>query len=292
MIRVAAALILVISLMGSALAQPATPKMRGFDKSSIGIDQNLGTALPLDTVWKTTEDKPVLLREFFMSGKPVILVPVFFRCNAACLVVLDGSVKALNALHVRYPEEEFQVVVFSIHPKETPIDAKIRQSLINKVYADSSDVPEEKAKLLAHANDTWHFVTGDLNSITKLTTALGFRFTYEPEIDRINHAAGIMVASPEGIITNYFYGKDYSFAILKRALDESRIEKLGEPDQPILLGCFMMDPNTGKYRMVVGRTLQVGGIATVLVLGCSIFILSTRNRQRSRLSGGGGSSPE
>ncbi len=283
------ALLLVAVLASLSQAQPVTPKMRGFDTESIGIDQKLGTMVPLDTRWTNTDGKEIRLGEIFELGHPVIFVPVFFRCRGVCLVVLDSSVKAVNALRAKYPEEEFEVVSFSINPEETTIDAKIRLDQISKVYTEVEKERDLKTKVDDAALKQWHLLTGNMDSITRLTTALGFRFTYEPEIDRINHAAGIIVATPNGVVSGYLYGRDYSARILKESLDTARTEKLSAPAQSILLGCFMMDPNTGKYRMVVGRTLQVAGTGTVLILATSILLMSRRHRQRSRreLNSGG-----
>lgn len=292
MIRFGTAMALVFGLLGMAMAQPALPRARGFDTDSIGIDQKLGATVPLATKWKDENGNDVRLGDYFNNNQPVIIVPVFFQCKGACLVVLDATVKSVVALHAKYPDQPFTVVSFSINPKETPVDARIRQELITKVYEETSHTEKEAKEQAAVAKSSWHFLTGDIDSITELTTAIGFRFTYEPKIDRINHATGIMVASSEGKLTNYFYGREYAAPLLRTALEQARRGTVGTATQPILLGCFMMDPETGKYRVVVGRALQVGGIGTVLILGTSIFVLSKKNRQRSRLRPDGGSDSE
>lgn len=266
-------------------AQPAYPKARGFDKESIGIDQKLGNMVPLDTEWRDEEGQPVQLGKFFQKGKPVIIVPVFYRCKAACLVVFDKTVKSVMALQARYPNEQFEVVAFSIDPTETPIDAKVTESGINKVYADGAHNEAEREAEVKLAKASWHFLTGSIDSITKFTTAIGFRFTYEPKIDRINHATGIMVASPTGKLSSYLLGSEFPAPALRNSLEIASKDKVGVKAEPILLGCFMMDPTTGKYRLVVQQALKVGGIGTLLILSASIFLLSTKNKQRPRNGG-------
>ena len=274
-----------LALACTSLAQPAFPKARGFDKDSIGIDQKLGNFVPLDTTWRDETGQVVKLGELFQKGKPVIILPVFYRCKAACLVVFDKTVKSVMALQARYPEEKFEVVAFSIDPSETTIDAKVTESGINKVYAEGSHSDQEKDAAVRLAQDSWHFLTGDLESVTKLTTAIGFRYSYEPEIDRINHATGIMIASPEGKLASYLMGSDFPAPAIRNSLDLARKERVGEKAEPILLGCFMMDPTTGKYRLVVQQALKVGGIGTLLILTASIFVLSAKNKQRPRNGG-------
>ncbi|MBL8059209.1 MAG: hypothetical protein JNK63_00670 [Chthonomonas sp.] len=274
-----------LALVGTSLAQPAAPKARGFDKDSIGIDQKLGNRIPLETKWRDEFGEDVTLGEFFHNKKPVIIVPVFYRCKAACLVVFDKTVKSVMALQARYPNDEFEVVAFSIDPTETAIDAKVTESGINKVYVEGAHNDKEEAVALERAKETWHFLTGDIDAVTKLTTAIGFRFTYEPEIDRINHATGIMVATPEGKLASYLMGSEFPAPAIRNSLEIARKEQVGPEAEPILLGCFMMDPATGKYRLVVQQALKVAGIGTLLILSASIFVLSTKNKQRPRSGG-------
>lgn len=283
---VIALLISLFLLGGVASAQPVKPKVRGFDTQSIGITQNLGRQLPLTTEWRDEAGKPVKLGDYFANGNPTVVVPVFYRCKGVCLVVMDEVLKAVHGIHGKFPDQKFNVVVFSIHPKENEIDAQVRQSQVVKVYRDGGRDEADADRLEELAKREWHFLTGSMASITELTTALGFRYTWEPEIDRIQHAAGIMVATPEGRLSAYFYGREYTPLQVKTALDTARKSEIGQAAQPILLGCFMMDPETGRLRPVVGRILQVGGITTVLILATSIAIMSVRSRQRSRLSGG------
>lgn len=275
----------LVAITSVAFAQPALPKARGFDQGSIGIDQKLGNIVPLGTSWKDETGKAVKLGDFFGQDRPVIIVPVFYRCKAACLVIMDNAVKSVNAIQARYPQLKFEVVAFSIDPNETPIDAKVQEAVVDKIYADAGHNDAEEAKDLKLAQDTWHFLTGDIDAITQLTTAIGFRFTYEPEIDRINHAAGIMVATPHGKMASYLYGREYPAPQLRSALEIAQKEEVGAKATPILLGCFMMDPETGKYRLVVQQALKVGGIGTLLILSASIFLLSTKNKQKPRSGG-------
>lgn len=260
----------------SSWAQPVLPSRRGFDTESIGIDQKLGSMVPLDTVWEDENGKKVRLGDFFNRGNAIILVPIFYRCTGSCMLVLEGMLQSLNAFKQDPAGRGFEVVVFSINPTETMQDAKVRREQVTSVYR----YPEAGKK-------HWHFLRGDLNAITELTAAIGFRFTFEPEINRINHAAGVMVISPTGRINEYFYGTEYPGVMMLAAIRRAEAEQVAEPARPVLFGCFMYDPLTGRYRPVVQRILQVGGITTLLVLATSILVMSRRSRPKSRLQQGG-----
>jgi len=50
----------------------------------------------------------------------------------------------------------------------------------------------------------------------------------------------------------------------------------------VLLLCYRYDPMTGKYGFAIMRSLQAGGIATVLALGGYIWIKLRRERREAR----------
>lgn len=257
-------------LANSALAQPSLPKKRGFDETSIGIDQKLGANVPMETKWADQTGKNGELREFINPEKPTLLVPVFFRCTGSCLIVLDGVVQGINALKNDPAWKRFNIVAFSINPKEGPNDAKIRWTEFVKAYRFGDKSVE---------SNSISFLTGDQDSITALTTAIGFRYTYEPEIDRINHAAGVMMLNKNGTINEYFYGTEYPGVMLLKALDRADRNEVAMAAQPVLFGCFMYDPVTGKYKPLVYNLLLAGGILTVMVLGTSIAVMSIHSRR-------------
>ena len=55
----------------------------------------------------------------------------------------------------------------------------------------------------------WHFLTGEDSQIKQLADAVGFRYAYDPDSKQYAHASVIMVLTPEGKISRYFYGISY-----------------------------------------------------------------------------------
>lgn len=63
----------------------------------IFFNQNLGGQVPLDTQLRDESGKTIRLGDVF-QGRPVILVPIAFRCQAACAMVTDSLLKTLTAM--------------------------------------------------------------------------------------------------------------------------------------------------------------------------------------------------
>ena len=133
------------------------------------------------------------------------------------------------------------------------------------------------------ANTGWHFLTGDPASIERITDAVGFRYRYDEATSQFAHASAIMVATPEGKLSRYFYGIDYAARDLRLGLIESSQNKIGSPVDQFMLLCYHYDPATGKYGAAVLGLVRVGGIATVLTF--LVFLtVSLRHERRARSS--------
>jgi protein SCO1 len=243
------------------------------------FDQKLGEQAPLDAEFRDETGKTVRFGELF-EGKPAILVPVFYECQSSCLLIRDGLIKTLNALKTMAAGRDFEVIVLSINPKEKPEQAATKE----KMYLGDYRHP--------NTEDGWHFLTGDEANIRKVTEAVGFGYTIQEQknqetgelSDAITHPSGIIVLTPEGKTSLYLLGAKYPQELLRRGLQDAAAEKVGPATETILLGCFMYDPATGKYRLVVENALKVGGIATALILFGSIAFMSFKYR-RSPLPG-------
>ena len=127
----------------------------------------------------------------------------------------------------------------------------------------------------------WHFLTGSEENIKKVADTAGFHYKYDPVSKQFAHAAGIMVLTPEGKISRYFYGIEYKPRDFRLALVESSKNKIGSAVDAILLFCYHYDPMTGKYGVVISRVIRTAGSATVLALGMLLFVLIRRDRHNT-----------
>jgi protein SCO1/2 len=232
--------------------------------NEIGIDQKLNEQVPLDLTFHDEMGRPVLLRDYF-GKKPVILVFVYYECPMLCTLTLNGLVRSLRAIPFDVGKE-FNVVTVSFDPQETAILAA-RKKL---VYID------EYRRAGAEAG--WHFLTGDQAAIEALTNAAGFRYQYDPQSQQWAHATAIMVLTPEGRLSRYFYGVEYSARDLRLSLVEAAENRIGTPVDRVLLYCYHYDPIKGRYGLVIMNLLRIGGTATVLALAAFIMVMIRRDR--------------
>jgi protein SCO1/2 len=156
----------------------------------------------------------------------------------------------------------------SFEPKDTPALAKAKRDVYTGQYARP------------HAQENWHFLTGDQASIQALTQAVGFQYAYDPAIKQYAHAAAIMVLTPQGRISRYFYGVEYAERDLRLGLVEASQEKIGTVTDHALLFCYQYDPSTGKYGLVIANALRIGGALTVLILAFSMFLMFRTGRKQ------------
>ena len=82
-----------------------------------------------------------------------------------------------------------------------------------------------------------------------------------------------MVLTPEGRISQYFYGVDFAPKDLRFSLIQSSGNKIGNVVDQVLLYCYHYDPATGKYGAIISRVLKISGLATMLVIGVLITAL-------------------
>ena len=233
--------------------------------AGIDVRQKLGTELPLDATFVDEGGKTVQLGEYF-GKRPVIIAPVYYECPMLCSLVLEGFVKALRPLGFR-PGDEFDVVIVSFDPGETPaMAAERKQDFVRRYIRD----PRE-------ANI--HFLTGRESAIKALTDAVGFKYAYDAAIDQYAHPAAITVLTPQGHVSRYLYGVEFAPRDLKLAIVEASEGRVGTFVEQALLFCYHYDPETGKYGLVILNFVRAAGALTVLLM-VGWIVLSLRRERR------------
>jgi protein SCO1 len=239
---------------GGLNSKQVPPQLRG-----VGIDQRLSAQIPLDLPFRDASGKAVQLGDYF-GGKPVILSLVYFSCPMLCTMEENGLLQALKLLKFTVGEQ-FNVVTVSFDPHDTPMMAANKRQIYLGLYG---------RRAAAHG---WHFLTGDAASIDALTQAVGFHYNYNPQTRLFAHAVAIMVLTPSGKLSKYFYGIQYPAGDLRLALVQASDSKIGSPVDALILYCCQYDPATGRYGLIIHRVLMLGGIVTVLCLGTMILVM-------------------
>jgi protein SCO1/2 len=245
--------------MRAQYARPAIAK-------GVNLEQKLNAPVPLDLIFHDESGEAVPLRTWF-GEKPVVLEMVYFTCPSLCPMSMHESVVSLKRVPL-VPGLEYNVVIVSFDPNDTPATAVQKKAAYEKEFGRSG------------FNSGFHFLTGSRDSIAKLASAIGFGYRYDSETKQFIHAAGIMVATPDGKMSRYFYGIDYSPTDLRMALLDASQHKISSPVDYILQFCFHYDAAQGKYTLAILNILKFAGCLTVLLLAGLIFLLMRTDKKR------------
>jgi len=232
--------------------------------NQIGIDQKIGSQIDLNIPFRDESGQTVRLGDY-VTTRPVILTPVYYECPMLCSMLLNGLVKTLHVLPFT-AGKEFEIVTYSIDPGEKADLAENKKQHYLRDYGRKD------------AAAGWHFLTGDPESIRKLSDQIGFRYTYDAYTRQWAHTSGIMVLTPGGVVSQYFYGIEYDPSDLKLSLIQASNRKLGSFTDHVLLYCFQYNPTTGKYSLAIIRILRTVALATVALIAGFIFIESRKKR--------------
>jgi protein SCO1/2 len=246
-----------------------TPRGIPATLQNVGIDQHLDEQVPLALVFRDETGKSVRLDEYFVN-KPVILSLVYFECPMLCTQVLNGLVSSMKVLKFNVGKE-FQVVTISFNPQEGPPLAAAKKETYLERYSRPG------------AERGWHFLTGNEDSIQAITKAVGFRYTRDPRTGQFAHASGIMLLTPQGRVSRYFYGIEYAPRDLRLGLVEASANKIGSVTDQVLLFCYHYDPREGKYSAVILNLIRLGGVLTLLALGVAWFVWFRRGSRQHHL---------
>lgn len=254
--------VVMLATSGALLAQPygRPPALK-----HIGIEQKLNAQVPMNLTFTDEHNEPVRLGQYFAANRPVVLSLVYYQCPMLCNMVLNGELSSLKHVGLKLGED-YEVVTVSFDPKETPQLALTKKA----IYIE---------KFGRFGKDTgWHFLTGSEPQIRALADAVGFRYQWDDVTKQWAHASGIMILTPEGKVSRYFYGINYPHQDMRLGLVEASANKIGSPVDQILLFCYHYDPTTGKYGFAILNTLRAAGTATALGLGIFVFTMIRREK--------------
>jgi len=234
------------------------------------LEQKLGAQIPLDLTFTDETGKTVPLRSYF-GQRPVILQLGYNHCWLMCDVITGALVRSLQDLRLT-PGTDFNVLFVSIDPNETwQLAARKRADYIRS-YGQARTGPG------------WHFLTGHEPQIAALTNAVGFHFFYDPAGKLFVHPSGLIILTPQGITSKYFYGVEFDPLLLRQSLLDASGGTVGSKVEALLLLCCEWNPLTGKYGVLISVLLKIFCLGTVAVLFGYMFVWLRRDARRRRLT--------
>jgi protein SCO1/2 len=238
----------------------------------IGIEQKLGETLPLDAEFRDENGNAVLLGDYFGKKRPVVLALVYYECPMLCNQVLNGLTGSLKGISFD-AGKDFDVVAVSFDARENDKPGLAQNKKTS--YLERYGRPGSESG--------WHFLTGTQESIDKLTQATGFKYKWDEPSNQFAHGSAIMVVTPEGKLSRYLYGIDYSPKDLKFAMMDSGESKIGNPAEQLFLYCYHYDPSTGKYGLAIMKVMRLGGILTLLGIVAMFFLFWRYNKSKKQV---------
>jgi len=230
---------------------------------NVGFEPQLNAQMPLDLPFRDETGRNVQLRDYF-GQKPVVLAFVYYGCPMLCDQVQQGVVGTLRMLSFN-PGRDYEVVFVSFDSRETPAMAA-----------------EKKKTALSHfrrpeTNSGWHFLTGPQESIDAATHAANFRYNFFAKTNLFAHASGVMLLTPDGRISRYFYGIEYPGRDMRLGLVEASAGKIGTPIDHVLLFCYQYDPTAATYSASILKIIRLGGVLTILCIIGGILVFRRRD---------------
>lgn len=230
----------------------------------VAFDQRLNEQVPPDLWFRDEGGTPVQFGQY-LGEKPLILTLNYYDCPMLCPLVLDGLLSTLRALTFTIGDQ-FNIVTVSFDAGDTSAQAAAKKAHYERGYGRYG------------AGSSWHFLTGEVGAIEPLTQAVGLRYTYDSPKDQFAHAAGIIVLTPQGRVSRYFYGLEFSPRDVRLALVEAAAGAIGSPVDQLLLYCYQYDPASGAYTLVIRRVLSLAAAATVLGLAGIMIVMFRREK--------------
>lgn len=271
--RVLSAILLLVSapLWGAYNASdysgPPAPTAPQEILKEIRVDQKLDTQVPIDVPFVDSHGTTVTLRDYLKEGRPVVLNLVYYECPMLCNQVLAGTANTFNMLKSvpLVAGQDFEAVTISFDPTET-----------SSLAAEKRDNYLRQYKIPG-AEDHWHWLTGPATSIDMVADAVGFRYAWDEKQQEYAHASVIFLLTPDGKVSRYFFGIEYSPKDMRLGLMEASGGKIGGPAERMMLLCYHYDGTTGKYSLTVLNLISMAGAATIIALLSFIGLMLYRD---------------
>lgn len=234
----------------------------------VGYLQRIGHRLPMDLVVRDEQGDEQALGSFF-DGRPVVLMPAYYSCPMLCPMTVDGLMRAVRVLAFN-PDADYRILVYSFDPENGARQAREQRARAIKRYGHKD------------RGEDIRFLTASPASVEALNESIGLTVRQDPETGEFAHPAGLVVATPDGVISRYLFGLEPSPRDLRMALVESSAGTLGGLADQVLLYCFAYDPEGGQYNRIALLGLRGAALGTLGIAGTLIGGAIWRERRRNR----------
>jgi protein SCO1/2 len=237
------------------------------------LNQKLGASIPQGLTFRNAQGERVKLARYFDGETPVILHMAYFSCPMLCPLMLQGLTDAMKDLSWTPGGGQFKVLTVSFNHREGPkLARKKKNTYVQKLGKKG-------------AGAGWHFLTGDRETIRKLTQAVGFNFRWVEKEQEFAHPATAIFLSGKGTAARYLLGigpPDLTGGKMRTALVEASNGNVGNVLDQAVLYCFQYDPNSNSYTASAFNLMRLGSALTVILLGGVLVFYWRREQKKNR----------
>jgi protein SCO1 len=254
-------------------------QQRNFNRevlAKMGVEEHQGRQVPGDVPLKDQHGRDIKFGDLYGS-RPIVIMPMWFLCKGVCGFETDALLKTAIQMSDLNVGRDYDIVMLSINPKETPDLVLPRWKTTVKTYNDKGSRPEAEAG--------FHFLTGTYENIRKITDPIGFKWVYDAKEDTINHPAGIIVLSPSGKITGYLVNNEFPRTFMTHLIEDAKESKISKKTESFLFGCIMIDHTTRKRSLVIENVIRLCAAVFAVGVACWIVGMSVSGNRRKAKGG-------
>ncbi len=236
------------------------------DGKRVGIYETLGNFIDLDTQLTSDIVGEADLRTI-IDNKPTIIVPIFYSCAAVCPVILEGLVEGVRRLPL-VDTTDYNVIVASFDARDNLESASLRKKQLMQSY------DRQTTRDLVNG---WHFTfLGTQDKVDTFFNSIGFYVQKELDSNdqwhgNFIHPSSLIMVSPQGKITRYFYGVRYLAKDMQLGLLEAGEGQVRPTITRILDFCFSYDPESRSY--LVNLQFIIGLFISILAIVFLVYLI-------------------
>ncbi len=227
---------------------------------SVYIEQKINEFPELNLLFQNENGEIVNLGDFLKYKKPIIIAPAYYNCPRLCTLVYNGLVEVIEKQKSLIPGKDYLIISISMAEEEDATLAKEKAKNYRNFF--------EKFKV---SSNDWIFLVADKHykdNPKKFLYSLGYY--YKKDGKDYSHPAAIIFLTPEGKISKYLYGIEFSEKDFRFALIDASQGKAGTIVDAFLMSCFRYDSVQGKYEPFAWGFIRLGSI---LILFFIVFII-------------------
>jgi protein SCO1/2 len=99
------------------------------------------------------------------------------------------------------------------------------------------------------------------------------------------HQAAVILVTPDGHVSRYLAGMQYTPDTLKYSLVEASEGKAGTLADDLFLSCYQFDTHKGEYVVRAMTLMRIGGVFTMLLIASFLGFAFYREQKLRRAAG-------